>query len=92
MAFVGFRRFYPAGSGSGSSGKQAFTCAVRFASQLSFAHLSLTFGAVFYRSPDIPKIKCVFQFCNFFNNFFNRKKFTGFQQELLTFVDKMKMR
>jgi hypothetical protein len=43
LVFVGFRRCYPPGSGSGSSGKRVFTRAVWLASQLSFAFLSLTF-------------------------------------------------
>jgi hypothetical protein len=44
LVFVGFRRCYPPGSGSGSSGKRVFTRAVWLASQLSFAFLSLTFS------------------------------------------------
>ena len=56
LAFVGFRRCYPPGAGSGPLMKQAFTCAVRFAAQLSSARLPLQFRAALYRSPDVSKI------------------------------------
>jgi hypothetical protein len=60
MMFVGSLRYYPSFPGSGSSVKRAFTRMVRSAVHLSAASLSLTFGAVFYRSPDETNIQSIF--------------------------------
>ena len=73
LVFVGFRRCYPPGSGSGSSGKRVFTRAVWLASQLSFAFLSLTFRTVFYRSPDGSKIIRILHLCNFSGIYFTKR-------------------
>jgi len=47
LAFVGFLRFNPQGSGSGPSGSQAFTCMVRTSSHLRSAFFPLLSGLPF---------------------------------------------